>query len=219
MGLDRSAELPREPHRIPPPGPDRRDNSLLATKVLVPVDGKVRENVGLLGSPSFEIPRTVDRDTRVNHPKGEAERLRRLRAKNRHNLQTIGLALLVRWGYLFGVGMLAFGAGGLYRRWGWLVLASGDASRVLFTTAYFVLVERAVAGFRPLRPRTCSIYEPYFWWHDAIGSSSSRDALDRVFSGDAVQERPVEAAGRPVGQAGLRRRLLSAGAHPRHHRR
>ena len=33
------------------------DNCLLATKVMVPIDGEVREGVGLLGSPSFEIPR------------------------------------------------------------------------------------------------------------------------------------------------------------------
>ena len=32
------------------------DNCLLGTKVMVPVDGSVREGVGLLGSPSFEIP-------------------------------------------------------------------------------------------------------------------------------------------------------------------
>lgn len=32
------------------------DNCLLATKVMVPIDGTVREGVGLLGSPSFEIP-------------------------------------------------------------------------------------------------------------------------------------------------------------------
>src|SRR5918997_1647880 len=35
------------------------DNCLLATKVMVPIDGKVREGVGLLGSPCFEIPRSV----------------------------------------------------------------------------------------------------------------------------------------------------------------
>ncbi|MFD2400142.1 hypothetical protein ACFSVJ_29790 [Prauserella oleivorans] len=32
------------------------DNCLLATKVMVPLDGPVREGVGLLGSPAFEIP-------------------------------------------------------------------------------------------------------------------------------------------------------------------
>jgi non-ribosomal peptide synthetase-like protein len=159
------------------------DNCLLATKVLVPVDGKVRENVGLLGSPSFEIPRTVERDARVNHPRGEAERLRRLRAKNLHNLQTIGLALLVRWGYLFGVGMLAFGAGDLYHRWGWVVLTAETLLGVLFTSTYFVLVERAVGGFRSLRPRTCSIYEPYFWWHERYWKLVIPDALDRMYAG------------------------------------
>ena len=42
------------------------DNCLLATKVMVPMDGPVREGVGLLGSPSFEIPRTVERDNRLD---------------------------------------------------------------------------------------------------------------------------------------------------------
>ena len=36
-------------------------NCLLGTKVMVPIDGPVRENVGLLGSPCFEIPRVVER--------------------------------------------------------------------------------------------------------------------------------------------------------------
>ncbi|MGH3900157.1 MAG: Pls/PosA family non-ribosomal peptide synthetase, partial [Pseudonocardiaceae bacterium] len=35
------------------------DNCLLATKVMVPTDGQVRQDVGLLGSPPFEIPRSV----------------------------------------------------------------------------------------------------------------------------------------------------------------
>ena len=50
------------------------DNCLLATKVMVPLDGPVREGVGLLGSPSFEIPRTVDRDNQldVTEPGGAA---------------------------------------------------------------------------------------------------------------------------------------------------
>ena len=29
---------------------------------MIPIDGPVRENVGLLGSPAFEIPRMVNRD-------------------------------------------------------------------------------------------------------------------------------------------------------------
>ena len=48
--------------------PDGRTgaNCLLGTKVMIPIDGPVRENVGLLGSPCFEIPRMVERDKDVN---------------------------------------------------------------------------------------------------------------------------------------------------------
>jgi non-ribosomal peptide synthetase-like protein len=35
-----------------------------------------------------------------------------------------------------------------------------------FTAGYYVLVERLVGGFRPLEPKLCSIYDPYFWWHE-----------------------------------------------------
>src|SRR5207249_12011643 len=72
-------------------------NCLLATKVMVPLDGKIREGVGLLGSPPFEIPRSVERDSRFDHlRKGDALR-RGLAAKNRFNLWTIGIFLLSRW--------------------------------------------------------------------------------------------------------------------------
>src|SRR5216117_209108 len=73
------------------------DNVLLGTKVLVPLDGKIREGVGLLGAPCFEIPRSVERDMRFDHLRtGEALR-RGLAAKNRCDLQTIGVFLFTRW--------------------------------------------------------------------------------------------------------------------------
>ena len=51
--------------RYPPDGRTGA-NCLLGTKVMIPIDGPVRENVGLLGSPCFEIPRAVDRDKNFN---------------------------------------------------------------------------------------------------------------------------------------------------------
>jgi non-ribosomal peptide synthetase-like protein len=93
-----------------PPQARTGDNTLLATKVLVPVDGELRENVGLLGSPSFEIPRTVERDHRFDELGQGDERRRRLGAKNRHNSVTVGLFLLSRWIYLLGITVLASGA-------------------------------------------------------------------------------------------------------------
>ena len=74
-------------------------NCLLATKVLVPIDGPVRENVGLLGSPSFEIPRVVARDQRFE-VKDEQVRRDLLRKKNRQNLVTMALWLLSGWFYV-----------------------------------------------------------------------------------------------------------------------
>ena len=49
-----------------PPNGKTGANVLLGTKTMIPIDGPVRENVGLLGSPAFEIPRMVDRDRDMN---------------------------------------------------------------------------------------------------------------------------------------------------------
>jgi len=65
------------------------ENVLLATKTLIPIDGPVRSDVGLLGSPPIEIPRTVHRDSRFDHLREPAEFRRRLRAKNAYNLRTL----------------------------------------------------------------------------------------------------------------------------------
>ena len=65
----------------------------LRTKALAPIDGPVRENVGLLGSPCFEIPRATARDKRMSRM-DDATRRQRLRAKNRYNLVTAVLFLL-----------------------------------------------------------------------------------------------------------------------------
>src|SRR5439155_21685724 len=70
-----------------PSGGRTGDNCLLATKVMVPLDGHLREGVGLLGSPAFEIPRSVERDSRFDQLREGAELHRRLAAKNRYNLR------------------------------------------------------------------------------------------------------------------------------------
>jgi non-ribosomal peptide synthetase-like protein len=142
------------------------DNCLLATKVMVPIDGAVRENVGLLGSPCFEIPRSVWRDSSFDHlAVGEAFH-RRLAAKNRYNIRTAALFLFVRWMHFFLVTLLAVAGGRGYDRFGALALAAASVLIVVASLGYFLLVERAATKFRPLSPRFCSIYEPYFWFHE-----------------------------------------------------
>ncbi len=149
-----------------PPRARTGANALLATKVAVPTDGEAREDVGLLGSPSFEIPRSVLRDSRFDHLRSGNERDRRLRAKNRHNVITMGLFLFARFVFLLGVTVLASGAAGLYDSIGAVAVALGTALTLPFTVLFFIGVERAGASFRTLRPRYCSIYDPYFWWHE-----------------------------------------------------
>ena len=140
------------------------DNCLLATKVLVPIDGEVREGVGLLGSPSFEIPRTVERDTKFAHLASGEERRRRLAAKNRHNLVTLGLHLLARWFHAFVLTVVLASVVSLQRPFGPLVMALVPAVFILpFALFYSVLVERAGRGFRPVQPTYCSIYQIDFW--------------------------------------------------------
>src|SRR5207244_7788085 len=144
-----------------PAGGRTGDNVLLGTKVLVPLDGDVREGVGLLGSPCFEIPRSVQRDSRFDHLKSGDEFHRRLAAKNKHNAVTIAAYLLVQWIYFFGVTLLGLGAGDLYySRFGAGVFVVAFVLTLVFSIAYFVLVEHAVMGFRALSPQYCSIYEP-----------------------------------------------------------
>ena len=87
-------------------------------------------------------------------------------AKNRHNLDTMGLSLAVRWVHAFVITLLAMAAWELYRGNGVLALAGLTVATLLFSLAYFITVERALMRFRSLRPQYCSIYDPYFWWHE-----------------------------------------------------
>jgi non-ribosomal peptide synthetase-like protein len=140
------------------------DNCLLATKVMVPIDGEVREGVGLLGSPSFEIPRTVQRDARFAEMATGAELGPRLAAKNRHNLVTIGLHLLSRWVFAFAITVILAGVVNLQNLFGpWAVAWVPPAVILPLTLLYSVLMEHLARGFRPLRPLHCSIYQIDFW--------------------------------------------------------
>ncbi|MFF2032484.1 Pls/PosA family non-ribosomal peptide synthetase [Arthrobacter sp. NPDC058192] len=142
------------------------DNCLLATKVLVPIDGPVRHDVGLLGSPAFEIPRSVLRDALPEQHAGRANFRRDLAAKNRHNLRTMALLLLVRW-LIASVGMLVTFAGlEFYDQFGALALSASFVVLLVVDLLVPIGIEHLVRWFRPLEPRLCSIYHPYFWWHE-----------------------------------------------------
>jgi non-ribosomal peptide synthetase-like protein len=149
------------------------DNCLYGTKVMIPIDGKMRHGIGLLGSPPFEIPRSVHRDRRFDHLRTRDEFRHRLAAKNRHNIVTIGIFLLVRWLHFYLIIVLAVLAAALYDRLGAVATAMYVIGTALFSIVYFILVERAVACFRAMSPQFCSIYHPYYWWHERFWKLST----------------------------------------------
>ncbi|HEU5417065.1 MAG TPA: Pls/PosA family non-ribosomal peptide synthetase [Streptosporangiaceae bacterium] len=169
-------------HIAYPAGGRTGDNCLLATKAMIPLDGEIRSGTGLLGSPPFEIPRTVERDASFDHLRTGAELRRRLTAKNKYNIATMGVFLFTRWVEVFLLILLAQAAVFFYSGPAYLGVAGVFALSVLASAAYFVLVERAVARFRRMRPRFCSIYDRYFWWHERMWKVPAPEYL-RLFDG------------------------------------
>jgi non-ribosomal peptide synthetase-like protein len=157
------------------------DNCLLATKVMVPLDGEVREGTGLLGSPSFEIPRSVLRDRSLEQDRNE-ELARKLGAKDKHNLATMGLFLLAHWFISFVMICLSFEVAELYVMLGAPIVALAMLFAVLFRLGYFIFVERLSIWFKSLQPQHYSIYDPRFWAHERywklMATSSQMAILD-----------------------------------------
>jgi non-ribosomal peptide synthetase-like protein len=146
-----------------PAGGRTGENVLLATKVMVPLDGKVREGIGLLGSPSFEIPRSVERDARFDYLRtGEALR-RGLAAKNRYNLRTIAIFLFTRWLGVFCFALLYLSALELYDVLPHAVGAVLFALSLVVTGIYYCLVQRGLEALHPVQPTICAIYHQDFW--------------------------------------------------------
>ena len=152
-----------------PAGGKTGDNCLLATKVMVPIDGNVREGVGLLGSPPFEIPRSVERDSRFDHLRtGEAMR-RGLAAKNRFNLATMAIFLTTRWFGLLLIVLIDLAAVELfYDVFAHAIMAALFALSAVVAAIYYALVEGLFEKIGPPPPPICSIYDPGFWWVERV---------------------------------------------------
>jgi len=122
---------------------------------------------------------------RVGQLKTRAEFRRRLGAKNRHNIQTMALFLAVRWFDAFVITLFGMGAWELFSGSPVLVLGGLTIATLLFNLAFFVTVERALLRFRSLRPRYCSVYDPYFWWHERYWKLTA--PLIGMFNGTPVK--------------------------------
>jgi non-ribosomal peptide synthetase-like protein len=152
-----------------PAGGRTGDNCLLATKVMVPLDGKMHEGVGLLGSPPFEIPRSVERDSRFDHLRtGDALR-RGLAAKNRFNLWTIAIFLCTRWLGVLLMVLIDLAAFELfYGVYAHAIMAALFALSAVAAAVYYAMVERCFESLGPPPPPICSIYDPGFWWVERV---------------------------------------------------
>jgi non-ribosomal peptide synthetase-like protein len=181
-----------------PTGGRTGEDCLLGTKVMVPLDGEVREGVGLLGSPSFEIPRSVQRDHAFDHLKTGEERRRRIRAKNQHNAVTAGIFLFANFLDLYVIAVIGLFALDNYGRFGFLAVAMAALVSLVFSIAFFVLLERAVTSFKAMTPQFCSIYDRYFWWHERYWKMSGGTYL-ALFNGTPMKNLLWRALGVRIG--------------------
>jgi non-ribosomal peptide synthetase-like protein len=186
-------------HVVYPPGGRTGDDCLLATKTMVPLDGPVREGVGLLGSPPFEIPRSVERDGRFDYLRTGEEFRRRLHAKNRYNRRTMVLYLVHRCLNVCALALCVTAALAFYDTDADVLTAALLAAAALVTAALYVLAERAVLGFRRLQPTFCSIYDPYFWRVERMWKFAAGTYL-RMFDGTPFKSLVLRALGARIGR-------------------
>lgn len=187
--------------------PDARigANCLLGTKVMIPIDGPVRENVGLLGSPAFEIPRMVERDKELLGSVDAAEQRKRVVRKNFHNAATAGLFLAIHWVTLFLTLVVWDRALNYYSEYGVWSLCAAFVSMVLGSVVYYAFIERASTGFKGLEPRVATIYDPYFWSHERHWKLSDTPIMS-YFAGTPFRPVVLRLLGVKVG-----RRVFDAG--------
>ena len=146
--------------------------------------GKVREGVGLLGSPSFEIPRSVERDSSFDDLKTATSCAAAWRAKNRHNLVTMACYLLVAVVLLLPGHAARLGRRRPLRRrsarrrsrWRIVLVAAASPSSTTCSSS------APSTAFQPLTPLFCSIYDPHFWRHERFWKVPS-DAYFELFDG------------------------------------
>jgi non-ribosomal peptide synthetase-like protein len=158
-------------------------NCLLGTMVMVPIDGPVRKNVGLLGAPPFEIPRTVNRDKQMARTMDDDTRRQRLRAKNRYNFMTAIYFLLKTWVLLFVMLLLTLLALVYYPRYGVVSIFTLACVAFLFAIFWGWFVERVSLGFGRLKPQIALVLDKYYWFHERHWHLFGLNSVAAVFSG------------------------------------
>jgi len=173
---------------------------MLGTKVMAPIDGPLRENVGLLGSPSFEIPRAAARDLELVGKLSADERRRRLAEKTRHNMAT-ALMMLGAGAFkgFLGLYVLALTA----EFWGWRSLPAMSAALAGLAFVFIgfdILVERAAYTFRRMRPLVVTSFDRAFWEVERYWKLSGAGAHASFFAGTPFRPLIMWLVGAKVGR-------------------
>ncbi|MGI9509702.1 MAG: Pls/PosA family non-ribosomal peptide synthetase, partial [Geminicoccaceae bacterium] len=183
-----------------PTGGRTGDNCLLATKVMIPIDGPVRENTGLLGSPCFEIPRMALRDQKIVAEIDEDQRLADLKRKNSHNIQSMGLWLFLSWLYVLLGAYLALASLMYYGEYGFASLAVGVALGFVLTIGYYTGNEWLSLGFKRLQPLMCTIYDGRYWYVERHWKLTDLSPLRYLFAGTPFRNVLARLRGTKVGK-------------------
>ena len=181
-------------------------NCLIATKAAIPINGPIRTDVGLLGSPVFEIPRSVARDQKFDHYKQPGVLEERLKLKLRSNLVTLGLYLLRSWALTFLALLLTAtaiyvsdaGASESSIPAAAAAFAMASLAFVVLSALFSILCERLVCGSEPMEPRYCSLYDPLFWAHERFWKLNY-NAFLRIFDGTPFKPLFLRLQGTQVG--------------------
>jgi non-ribosomal peptide synthetase-like protein len=181
-----------------PPNGRTGTNVLFGSMTMVPIDGPVRENVGLLGSPAFEIPRMVNRDRDMNASFDEQTRVDQLRRKNAYNFVSALLFVASHWIMVFAALVLLQAAFASYGRFGIFALFAGTLAITAANMAFFIVLEHTILGFKRLKPQLASIYDPYFWRHERYWKLSAFPIVT-MFAGTPFRGMLLRAMGMKVG--------------------
>ena len=197
-----------------PAGARTGDNCLLATMVAVPIDGPVRHDVGLLGSPPFEIPRSVLRDALPEEHTHRAHFRRDLAAKNRHNLRTMALLMLVRWLNISLAMVIMFAALELSDQLGFLALSAAFVVELVVGLLVPIGIEHIVTRSRATSAPALLHLQPILLVARAVLEAADPEPVHDHPRRDAVQAVGLASARRADRVPGLRRRLRVPRAEP-----
>ena len=172
-------------HREPityPPGARTGDNILLATKAMIPIDGPVREGVGLLGLAPSRFPARCSA-TAVRPPQ-EPDELGAAGSRQ-EPAQRVTIAI-----YLLAVGAVVRAHRARRLPSDLLLPRSGSWSSPRNRRRRWCSRARSrsscssarASGSGRCSPQFCSIYEPYFWRHERLWKLSGTGYL-QIFNG------------------------------------